>query len=69
MECIRHNNMKTMRRKKSQTMVKRHKTKRQGYTLHRGWQKKTYQVPTFDTYISHLDLIISNYNHFKESLE
>ena len=30
MELMQHNNMKIIRREKSQTMVERHKTKRQG---------------------------------------
>lgn len=55
MELIWHNNMKTMRRKKSQTMVKDTKPKYKDKGSKEGGGKKTSQVPTFDTSISHRD--------------
>ena len=65
MELTRHNNMKTMRRKKLQIVVREHRTKHYPYMV----EKKNSQVSTFDTYISHQDLVVSNYYHFRVSSE
>ena len=53
MELRQHNDMKTMRRKKSQTMVKDTEPKGKAKGSTEGGKKKTSQVPTFDTSISH----------------
>ena len=67
MELKRHNNMKTMRRKKSQTVVKDTKPKDKAKDSTEGGGKKTSQVPTYDTSISHRDIMIFNCHHIIES--
>ena len=69
MELIRHNNMKTMRRKSQKLWSKDIEPKDKAKGSTKGGGKKASQVPTFDTSISHEDLIISNGHHFREPLD
>ena len=68
MELKWHNNMKTMRIKKSQTVVKEIEPKDKAKGSIEGGKKKTSQAPTFDSSISHYDLMIFNCHHIRESL-
>ena len=69
MELIRHNNMKTMRRKKLEIVVKATEPKDKAKGSTKGGRKKTSQVPTFDTSISHQDFMIFISHHFRELSE
>ena len=64
MELIRHNNIKTMRTKKSQIVVKDIEPRDKAKVSIEGG--KTSQVPTYDTFISHQDLMMFNCHHIKE---
>ena len=66
MELIEHNTMKTMGRKKVTNCCQKTQNKQAAQKVP---GKKTFQVSTFDTSISHQDLTISNNHHFRESLE
>ena len=69
MELKWHNNMKTMRRKKSQTVVKDIEPEDKAKCSIEGGGKKSSQVPTYDTSISHRDLMIFNCHHIRELSE
>ena len=58
--------MKTMRRKKSQTMVKDTKPKDYAQGSIEGGGKKTSQVPHMIHIISHLDPMIFNCHHIRK---
>ena len=67
-ELKRHNNMKTMKRKKSQTVVKNTEPKGNAKGFIEGG-RKTSQVPTYDTSISHQYLTIFNCHPIRELSE
>ena len=58
----------TLRRKKSQTVVKDTKPKDQAEGFTEGG-KKTFSGPTYDTSISHLDPMIYNCQHVRKFSE
>ena len=61
--------MKTMRTKKSQTMVKDIEPNDKANGSIEGHKKKNFSGPTYDTFISHLDPMIFNCHHIRELSE
>ena len=58
--------MKIMGRKKSQQLLSKDT---EPNNLHKRWKEKNSQVSKLDTSMSHQDLVISNYHHFRVSSE